>query len=75
MKKELFTVKNQQIQDIPVYEVEGNESGKIRKPHRNHLYLVDNQISDKVEDDKKNGYDDEKYDNVDEESEIIEEKK
>jgi hypothetical protein len=36
-EEELFTVKSQPIKDIPVYEVEGNQTGKTRKLHRNHL--------------------------------------
>jgi hypothetical protein len=55
---------------MPVYEVEGDETEKIRKLHRNHLYMVDYH---KMEDDEKNGNDDEKDDNDDEEVEIIEE--
>jgi hypothetical protein len=32
------------IKDIPVFELKGNETGKVRKLHCNHFFLVDYQV-------------------------------
>jgi len=42
-EEELYTVLEQMNDDIPVYRIKGNDSGKVRTLHRNHLFLVQHQ--------------------------------
>lgn len=42
-EEELYTVMEQVKEDIPVYKLRGDNSGKMKTLHRNHLFLVNNQ--------------------------------
>ena len=42
-EEELYTVIDQNKEDIPVYKLRGNDTGKIKHLHRNHIFLVKHQ--------------------------------